>query len=728
MLHIFGVRHLSPGASREILTLCEKVRPDAVLVEGPSDATGIMAELTREGCVPPVAVLAYTEAPPVRSFMLPFASYSPEYIAIKWALENGADAEFIDLPSTATLAKLSRKNTVEKPEGMEEELSVYQRFALASGETDFDAFWENAFEHLPDGGYRQAAFAFGEGMRSLSAPSEENLTRERFMRSRIRAASTRGYRDILVVCGAYHAPELDKEYPDETPPELETVPGRLTLMPYSYLRLAAKTGYGAGNQSPFYYELLWKMRGNTADIPAAFFIGMAEVMREAGSFRSSAEVQDAVLLARALASLRGRREPVLEDLRRAAVTVLGRGEVQTVAEALAHMETGIAVGALPEGALRTPTQDDFHRLLRERRLTAYLSPVAAELSLDLREKLTGGFGALLGRGRSEFLHRLDALEIGFGRIQSGGQTKAGWKENWVLQWSPEAEIALTEAALFGVTVESAAEARLNEQIKASASLARTADVLEKALLCGLPALFVTACAALRDSLAEREGFADAVSVCASLSRVLRYGSLRVTDTDAVSALLGRLFLRACLTLPEASFCDYQEARACLGNLHILAQVRAEHPTLTDGAQWDNAVAELSESERAAPLLSGYACALRLEAGTLDDKGLSVQISARLSPDWFEGLAARNRFMLVSRPALLRALDGFLETLDEGRFMRALVSLRRTFSSFTADEKSAVCKSLSAMWGLTPEAADRAVSGELTREETEHLAALRQMEG
>jgi len=35
-------------------------------------------------------------------------------------------------------------------------------------------------------------------------------------------------------------------------------------MPYSYYRLSKRTGYGAGNAAPAYYELLWQgfLRGD----------------------------------------------------------------------------------------------------------------------------------------------------------------------------------------------------------------------------------------------------------------------------------------------------------------------------------------------------------------------------------------------------------------------------------------------------------------------------------
>ena len=82
---LFGVRHLSPAGAWHLLRLLEEVRPRLVLVEGPSDLTGLMADLVRPETVPPVAILAYTQETPVRSILYPLAEYSPEYAAIRWA-------------------------------------------------------------------------------------------------------------------------------------------------------------------------------------------------------------------------------------------------------------------------------------------------------------------------------------------------------------------------------------------------------------------------------------------------------------------------------------------------------------------------------------------------------------------------------------------------------------------------------------------------------------------
>ena len=79
------------------------MKPTAVLVEGPSDATEHLKHLVQEKTQPPVALLAYTKTRPVRSILYPLAEYSPEWVALTWGIRNRADTRLIDLPASVFL-------------------------------------------------------------------------------------------------------------------------------------------------------------------------------------------------------------------------------------------------------------------------------------------------------------------------------------------------------------------------------------------------------------------------------------------------------------------------------------------------------------------------------------------------------------------------------------------------------------------------------------------------
>lgn len=256
-VHVFGIRHLSPAGALHLRAFLDRIRPQLVLVEGPSDATGLIGQVTAAGVVPPVAILAYTDQLPIRTLVFPLAVYSPEYQAFVWAAENGARAEFMDLPSDAAVVLHDRARRAAAEAAMEEEAAdirgdeaigeaeaqaqadasqsdgdgdsdgyavahesdpsadnrrrdyyirqngLYERIAELAGEHDYESYWERHFEHSdqPDT-YRQSAYAFSAQMRGLLEAEERladpreaayNAVRESYMRRRIAEALKAGY-------------------------------------------------------------------------------------------------------------------------------------------------------------------------------------------------------------------------------------------------------------------------------------------------------------------------------------------------------------------------------------------------------------------------------------------------------------------------------------------------------------------------------------------------------
>ncbi|NUP23675.1 MAG: hypothetical protein HOZ81_47990, partial [Streptomyces sp.] len=116
---LLGVRHHGPGSARAVRAALEAARPRVVLIEGPPEADALIPLAADEGMRPPVALLAHAVDEPGRSAFWPLAEFSPEWVAIRWALEHGVPARFIDLPATHTLAwgKDGEPATADKPAG-----------------------------------------------------------------------------------------------------------------------------------------------------------------------------------------------------------------------------------------------------------------------------------------------------------------------------------------------------------------------------------------------------------------------------------------------------------------------------------------------------------------------------------------------------------------------------------------------------------------------------------
>ncbi len=743
--HFFGVRHLSPGAAFHLERLLEEVCPEAVLIEGPSDATSWMASMATAGAKPPLALLAYTEEAPVRSMILPFAEYSPEYRAVLWAQRHKVSSAFIDLPSGVFLAR-REENKPSRADGGER-VDLYSQWAAAAGYEDYESYWESAFEHnLNPDTYREAAFAFGQSLRTLRPEDEdeENRLREAYMRRQIHDVIARGIAPdkIVVVTGAYHTPVLWGDFPLMSDAELKALPSvrtSLTLMPYSYLRLSSRTGYGAGNHSPRYFHLMWQafQSGTFKRLPALFFTELAERMREGGTFRSPAEVIEAVRLADGLAALRNESHPTLDSLRQAAVTCLGQGEFSVVAEPLARIEVGTEIGELPEGISRTAIQDDFYRELARLKLDKYKSTVAQDLVLDLRENRTAKTeeSRWLDLNRSAFLHRLLALGVSFVDKRSAGQDSATWKEPWVLRWTPEAEIELVESALRGETVEIATAHALGDRLSAAKTVADVATIIEQSALCALLSVMELARQTLQAFSVNSDSFSEIAAAAASLSATIRFGDLRRVKTEILHPLLEQLFLRGTLILTDSARCNNEAGRALYPAIHALNKVALEHYEQVDEAAWLATLHDVAERDDLCPGVSGYVCSILLERNLLDGPDLERQLSRRLSPGidadigagWFEGLAGRNHYGLLSRLVIWQLLDSYVGTLDEEQFVRALVFLRRAFADFSPAEKRSICTMLGEAWNISGEQVEDAVVRDYTEEEKTALAALNEFD-
>ena len=748
----FGIRHLSPAGAYHLRQLLTEKKPKLVLIEGPEDFNEALPHLTQSETRPPIAILAYTQEAPVQSLLYPLAEYSPEYQAVRWCQEADVPCRFIDLPSGVFLALAAREREAAEDQGAR--FDVYAALDERLGEEGQDTFWERTLEHAASfDAYRAGAQAFGGYLRALSQESgprqAENTLREAYMSRRIVDAIDSGLapEDIVVVTGAYHLTGLEAAVSaalagqeptlaatDEEIAALPCVPASHTLMPYSYYRLSQRSGYGAGNQAPAYYGLLWEAlcAGEPLRCAYSYLSRLACYQRQAGTPVSSAAVIEAVRLAAALAALRSDNAshwPTLRDLQDAAVTTLAEGAPAAISLARADTEIGTSIGALAEGVSRTSMQEDFYRQLKLLKLEKYRAQTPGELALDLRENRTvkSQQAAFLDLHRSRFLHQLRVLGISFAKETPRAQDTATWAEHWVLRWTPEAEIELVEAALKGDTISQAASFELKERVENNASMAVIASVIEDAFTCGMPAAVRYATKALQASTTQAAALDELAATAYRLSTIIAYGSIRQLDDAPLLPILQQIFYRACLLLPGDCICDDGASKALVTAIDQLNRCDLSHDFLAQDA-WLKALAEVARRDDLNTVLSGLATAILLERGQMDNESLSQEVSRRLSPGvpadlgagWFEGLALKNRYALIARLSLWESLDYYLASLDEEAFKRAAVFLRRAFADFTAAEKDAIAENLGEIGGLNQQQVSETLNSPLPAAEAQAL--------
>jgi hypothetical protein len=683
-VRVFGIRHHGPGSARSLLFALEALRPDAVLVEGPPDAEDVLPLLASPEMQPPVALLVYPPDAPQDAVYYPFAEFSPEWQALRYALGHGVTARFMDLPRALDLegGDDAESEVREDPIGL---------LAEAAGYEDRELWWERQVEQRRDAaGVFDAIFEAMAALREGYESPPREARREAYMRCEIRKTLREGHENVAVVCGAWHAPALRPEEhsvrsDDALLKGLKKRKTSATWIPWTAGRLSYRSGYGADIASPGYYAHLWG--SSDGSITARWLSHVARLLRSEDLDASPANVVEAARVADTLAAIRDLPAPGLEELREAALATLCGGEEESLSLIRDKLEIGEKLGEVPAKTPTVPLQHDLQRLQKRLRL----KPSAEErhLDLDLREEN--------GRARSELLHRLRLLGIDWGEPRAVSGKSGTFHELWTLRWRPELSVALIEANVWGNTVETASSSRVRH-LAEDADLPRLTSLLDAAILARLP----------EDSVGHllgrvRDGAASAdaqrlMDALPPLARVARYGDVRGTEAAHIIPVVDALFERALVALPGACVSlDDEAAREMAGSIGGVEECvnLLNRPDMA--GRWRAALHPLAENEGVHALVRGWCCRLLLEARVLDEDGLQRIAGLSLSPAvpapeaaaWVEGVLRGSGLILLHQTGLWRALDGWLTGLDPETFTALLPLVRRAFSDFEPAEKHAM---------------------------------------
>lgn len=689
MTTLFGIRHHGPGCARSLSAALAELAPDVILLEMPMELEPLLAHAVHEAMKPPVAMMLYRTDSPEQSSFYPFAEFSPEWNAIRWALANQVPIRCFDLPSAHMFAL--RETEDESPPRPD----AFEWLAKADGYSDGERWWNDRVEERRDHKdfFEAILVAVTELRRELAMEeSHETLLREAWMRKCLRTAEKDGFSNIAVICGAWHAPALQGAFKVSEDQALlkglEKHKVAATWIPWTDERLTYASGYGAGVRSPGWYRHLWK---NPGDPIPKWLTKAARILRREGQEASSASIIEAVRLSHSLAGLRGRPLPGLDETLQAMQSVFCQGDALPLDFLTKKLLVGDRLGELPEDLPALPLQQDIDATIRRLRLkpTASITP----LELDLREEG--------GRARSVFLHRLLALEIHWGEKQQA-RSKGTFKEAWRMQWNPKLAVAIIDASAFGNTVESAATARLTKSLSEGESVAAITARLDLALLADLPAAVGYLLGILDAAAATSHDIAELLEAVPSLAQISRYGNVRATDGVAVSHLLVGFAARIHAGLLAATSGISEEAADPF--MRSIAAYSSSLSLVEDVALADdfrNTLAKMITAEMVHPKLRGHAVRLLRDASHLDDEAVARHFSFALSPGmpalaaaaWLEGFLQGGGSLLVYDVGLLHLVDTWLSSLSDDAFQAILPLLRRTFGTFSYPERTRIAGAL-----------------------------------
>ncbi|GIJ66923.1 DUF5682 family protein [Virgisporangium ochraceum] len=517
---LIGVRHHSPVLAAAVPALLDAFAPDLLLIELPEELGGWLRWLGDPATVAPVALGAATDDGRGGLAFYPFADFSPELAAVRWAVRNGVEVATCDLP-LGDPAWAAPGEPGADPTAVD---SLTARLReTQTGRAD-DDLWDRLVEAAAPGctpeQVRRAALAVGWAIRrDAGTVSAVDAARERWMRGR---AASAGDRRVAMVVGAFHAPALlAPADPARGPasPGLRSAaigatreggaskargPARAeasaestvtSLVPYEFGLLDSRSGYGSGIRDPGWQQDVYECGAGPAaleKLAVAYAVRVSAGLRAAGHPAGPAEAREAARLAIDLARLRGLPAPGRGELVEAIETVFAHGEVlgrgRAVAEAMHAVFVGDRFGRLAPGTPESGLVPAVLAELRRARLPGENTP-ARSLRLDpLR--------STVDRGREVLLRRLAACGVRYGVLRDSGGIGESLTTVWDVGWTAQVRATIAVAGMRGVTLVQATEgtlalARRAEVAEGGPTPAEAVAGLAVAAACGLPAMTAT---------------------------------------------------------------------------------------------------------------------------------------------------------------------------------------------------------------------------------------------
>ncbi|MFJ8233348.1 DUF5682 family protein [Streptomyces sp. NPDC094448] len=734
--YLLGVRHHSPALAAAVPALLDAAGADVVCVELPADFQPWLTHLGAPGTVAPVALAGAGQDG--RLGFYPFADFSPELAAVRWARERGAEVVCCDLPladarwdsthprqTTATTEAAEAgdpRAAVAGPADRPAPPSFAQALTAAGTGRAGDDLWDRTVEVRAPGCtpemLRRAALGVGWALRqdagSSGGVSAVDLAREAHMRDTIARAAAGGRR-VAAVIGAFHAPALTgatagREQPPadgttvQGAPAAAGSPGPVlpgppspvvtSLVPYAFELLDSRSGYPAGIRDPRWQQEVFGAGGDPGrlhDAAAGAITRVCRELRAAGHTAGTGEAGETLRVACDLARLRGLPAPGRGEVLEALTLVLGQGEPlgrgRALARALEVVLVGTERGRVAPGTPRSGLGPSVEAELAALRLPGPDDPAPRELRLDpLR--------SALDHRREILLRQLEVCGVGYGEpvAVAGTGDAAALSSRWRLSWVPSVPVRLDLAGVRGVTAALAAEGTLRETFRRESAdggptCALVLTGLRDAARCDLPALVAQRLAEAAEVLPASATVPEILTGL-DLLEALRRGHLPGTTPAgrrAAGSLAADLLESAVRSLPGLAGSDDPEEAAAL----VALAARAGELRL--GLRMDRALADLVDS--ASPLVQGAALACRvlfdLEGAETLGARAAGWIDTATGPEARRALARRLAGLLTgaapllqSAPAALDPLLDRIDSLDDRGFLDRLPALRGGFDTLT----------------------------------------------
>lgn len=731
-VRVIGVRHHSPACARLVAQAIAHERPQAVLIEGPSDFNPRLGELLLDHELP-VALYSYAnEGQQPAQCWFPLQAYSPEWVALREGHAAGAELRFMDLPHWRYRALPdAQRRTAGQANARSRYAQVVAQLCHRFGCDGDDALWDHLFEAAPDEELAGRLDLYFAELRGDDAGTEQDQARELHMAQWVAWAAAR-FERVLVVCGGWHKPVLERALAASGPAAEPEVPRPIDeraagcyLVPFEYRQVDALGGYGAGMPSPLYYEWVWQHGPRAAGERARARV--VSRLRRSQVAVSTADLIAFERTALALAAMRGHAVPLRVDLLDALQSAvvkealdapapwssggwLGAQHHPVLREALLAL-TGDGMGRLHGDTPLPPLLHDVRDRLTEQSLEITREP--RKLVLDRRRPEDSPRAHLLWQLRCLGVSGVQLVETQAPRAARGLPRELNFEEHWRLQhnerWYPD----LIEAAVHGATLAGAARQRLLHQAaEAQGDVAVLTQCLMSAVRAGLLDMGRDLVQPLRQGIAGSHDHGALARAAQALAGVVQAGFWGEDPRDLFEGTLVLMAERLLWLL---------EGRDGAGSAELLEAdvqgaavfdrlLRLGLPTLDAGFACST-LARLARSPAKPPALRGAALGVAWQHDALagaDAQAARDEVMAlmRAMPprdalgDFLYGLFSCARAQATENDGMVRALHAAIEGMGVEDFLVALPSLRAALGWFPPRERGALAAHVARLLGLS----------------------------
>jgi hypothetical protein len=371
--------------------------------------------------------------------------------------------------------------------------------------------------------------------------------------------------------------------------------------------------------------------------------------------------------------------PGIAEMREASLAAMCDGNPVPLAMLERKLYIGENVGGIGERVPQNPLARDLTEWQRKTRLKP--QDLELEIKLDLRSEA--------GLVKSTLLHRLNLINVPWGKLLDAQAGRGTFREVWVIEWEPWYSVSLAEALVYGVTIEQAAANATLKKARETTSITELASLIQRALVSDLPETAASCIDQLQAVAVNSSDITDLMKAVSPLVRVLRYGTARRLPEDSLRSLILSISVEINAGVRMGSRgLDEETAAARISAMEAYDEALRLFGDDALTSSWGDELGKIVSDDQVTLSIAGLSLRRLHEVHTWELEKVAAEFARhtgsrrpRESGAFLEGFLRGGSEVLLQDEPLLQLLDAWLCELTETDFTDSLPLLRRSMSSF-----------------------------------------------